>query len=186
MKPLKNISMAVVLAQLSTVALAKQIATKVPVKIEEAETPVEKQADKKAKKHAAKAAAEKTAKKSGAKMNKEGVEIEVLAEGNGAVATKGQKVKVHYTGWLLDKTAADGKGKKFDSSVDRGQPFSFGLGSGMVIRGWDIGVEGMKIGEKRKLTIPADKAYGDREMGGGLIPAGSTLVFEVELLGVGA
>jgi len=99
-----------------------------------------------------------------------------LKEGTGDVAKAGQSVSVHYTGWLTD-------GKKFDSSVDRGQPFSFKLGAGQVIKGWDEGVAGMKVGGKRKLIIPADLAYGNRAMGG-VIPANSTLVFEVELLGV--
>ncbi len=103
-----------------------------------------------------------------------GLDIEVLNEGAGAVAAKGHRVSVHYTGWLTD-------GTKFDSSVDRGQPFQFELGRGQVIRGWDEGVVGMKIGEKRKLTIPSDMAYGDRGFSN-VIPPGSTLVFEVELL----
>jgi len=103
--------------------------------------------------------------------------IDDINIGNGASPQKGQKVKVHYTGWLTD-------GKKFDSSVDRGTPFEFKLGMGEVIKGWDEGVATMKIGGKRKLTIPPDKAYGNRDVGGGLIPANSTLVFEVELLGI--
>jgi FKBP-type peptidyl-prolyl cis-trans isomerase len=124
-------------------------------------------------------AAEASSDQTGAKMNKEGVQIEDKIVGTGDAATSGQSVTVHYTGTLTD-------GKKFDSSVDRGQPFTFVLGSGMVIKGWDIGVEGMKPGGKRVLTIPADKAYGDKAVGNGLIPANSTLIFEVELLKVGA
>ncbi|HVJ65777.1 MAG TPA: FKBP-type peptidyl-prolyl cis-trans isomerase [Bdellovibrionota bacterium] len=116
----------------------------------------------------------------GAQMEKEGVIIEEKLVGSGDLATAGQNVTVHYTGTLKEG------GKKFDSSVDRGQPFSFVLGSGMVIRGWDVGVEGMKVGGKRVLTIPPEKAYGDQAVGNGLIPARSTLVFEVELLKVGA
>jgi FKBP-type peptidyl-prolyl cis-trans isomerase FkpA len=106
-----------------------------------------------------------------------GLTYDVLQPGTGAEAKQGAKVKVHYTGWLTD-------GKKFDSSVDRGRPFEFSLGAGQVIKGWDEGVAGMKVGEKRKLTIPADLGYGSRGAAGGLIPPGATLIFEVELLGV--
>ncbi len=109
---------------------------------------------------------------------KTGLKYEDLKVGTGDEAKAGQTVKVHYTGWL-----AKG-GKKFDSSVDRGKAFEFPLGKGRVIKGWDEGVAGMKVGGKRKLHIPAKLAYGDREVGDGLIPAGSDLVFEVELLGV--
>jgi len=97
--------------------------------------------------------------------------------GTGAEATSGKQVTVHYTGWLEN-------GTKFDSSLDRGDPFVFQLGAGQVIRGWDEGVAGMKVGGKRQLVIPADLAYGERGAGGGIIPPGATLVFEVELLGV--
>ena len=103
--------------------------------------------------------------------------------GDGAEAVAGHEVSVHYTGWLYDAAAADHKGKKFDSSVDRGQPFSFPLGGGRVIRGWDEGVAGMKIHGKRTLIIPAALGYGARGAGG-VIPPGATLVFDVELLGV--
>jgi FKBP-type peptidyl-prolyl cis-trans isomerase FkpA len=105
-----------------------------------------------------------------------GLKFQVLKKGNGTVAMSGQIVSVHYTGWLTD-------GTKFDSSVDRGQPFQFTLGAGQVIRGWDEGVAGMKVGEKRKLTIPPDLGYGERGAGG-VIPPNATLVFDVELLGV--
>ena len=98
------------------------------------------------------------------------------AVGTGDTAKAGQTVSVHYTGWLTN-------GKKFDSSVDRGQPFSFRLGVGQVIKGWDEGVQGMNIGGKRKLTIPSNLGYGARGAGG-LIPPHATLVFDVELLGV--
>ncbi|MBP6801506.1 MAG: FKBP-type peptidyl-prolyl cis-trans isomerase [Zoogloea sp.] len=105
-----------------------------------------------------------------------GLVIEELEVGTGAEATAGQQVKVHYTGWLTD-------GKKFDSSKDRNDPFVFGLGARQVIAGWDEGVQGMKVGGKRKLTIPASLGYGARGAGG-VIPPNATLVFEVELLGV--
>lgn len=98
------------------------------------------------------------------------------AVGTGDVAVAGKSVSVHYTGWLEN-------GKKFDSSVDRGQPFSFPLGAGRVIKGWDEGVQGMKVGGKRKLTIPSDLGYGSRGAGG-VIPPNATLIFDVELLGV--
>jgi FKBP-type peptidyl-prolyl cis-trans isomerase FkpA len=104
------------------------------------------------------------------------LKIEDLKAGNGAEAKSGDNVSVHYTGWLTD-------GKKFDSSVDRGSPFKFKLGAGMVIPGWDKGVAGMKVGGKRKLTIPPAMGYGERGAGG-VIPPNATLVFEVELLGV--
>ena len=103
--------------------------------------------------------------------------------GSGTEAKPGQRVKVHYTGWLYDPTAANNRGTKFDSSKDRGQPFSFGLGGGEVIRGWDEGVQGMKVGGTRVLTIPPEMGYGARGAGG-VIPPNATLVFEVELLGV--
>jgi FKBP-type peptidyl-prolyl cis-trans isomerase FkpA len=102
---------------------------------------------------------------------------EDLKIGTGAEAKTGARVSVHYTGWLTD-------GKKFDSSVDRNRPFDFKLGAGQVIRGWDQGVLGMKVGGKRKLTIPPEMAYG-KDGFPGAIPPNATLVFEVELLGVG-
>jgi FKBP-type peptidyl-prolyl cis-trans isomerase len=103
------------------------------------------------------------------------LEIENLAVGTGVEAVSGDKVTVHYTGWLTD-------GTKFDSSLDRGQPFSFKIGARQVIEGWDRGLQGMQVGGVRKLTIPPELAYGDRAVGGGLIPANSTLVFEIRLL----
>ncbi len=104
-------------------------------------------------------------------------------EGSGATAAAGQRVRVHYTGWLHDPAADGQRGRKFDSSKDRGQPFVFGLGQGQVIRGWDEGVQGMKVGGTRVLTIPPELGYGARGAGG-VIPPNATLVFEVELLGV--
>jgi FKBP-type peptidyl-prolyl cis-trans isomerase len=101
---------------------------------------------------------------------------EVLHEGSGPEARAGDTVEVHYTGTLLD-------GSKFDSSLDRGRPFSFPLGAGMVIKGWDMGVVGMKVGEKVRLTIPASMGYGERGYPP-VIPANATLIFEVELLGI--
>ena len=99
---------------------------------------------------------------------------QVIGTGDAAVA--GKTASVHYTGWLEN-------GKKFDSSVDRGQPFSFPLGAGRVIKGWDEGVQGMKVGGKRKLTIPSELGYGSRGAGG-VIPPNATLIFDVELLGL--
>jgi len=104
------------------------------------------------------------------------LQIEELVAGTGDTAAAGQQVSVHYTGWLTN-------GEKFDSSVDRGTPFKFKLGAGMVIQGWDQGVAGMKVGGKRKLTIPPELGYGARGAGG-VIPPNATLVFEVELLGI--
>ncbi|MBU3615220.1 FKBP-type peptidyl-prolyl cis-trans isomerase [Polynucleobacter sp. Latsch14-2] len=103
--------------------------------------------------------------------------------GSGVEATPGQEVDVHYTGWLFDENAPENKGQKFDSSLDRGQLFSFPLGAGHVIKGWDQGVAGMKVGGKRTLIIPAEMGYGARGAGG-VIPPNATLVFDVELHGV--
>ena len=106
--------------------------------------------------------------------------------GGGATAVVGQATTVHYSGWLYAPGAADGKGKPFDSSLDRKQPFVFTPGAGRVIKGWEQGVIGMQVGGKRTLIIPASLAYGERTMGNGLIPPNSTLLFEIELLGVEA
>lgn len=103
--------------------------------------------------------------------------------GEGREAEAGNRVSVHYTGWLYDPSKPDNRGEKFDSSVDRGEPFEFMLGAGQVIQGWDQGVAGMKVGGKRTLIIPADLAYGSRGAGG-VIPPNATLVFDVELLGI--
>jgi peptidylprolyl isomerase len=105
-----------------------------------------------------------------------GLQYEVIAEGNGAAPKAGQTVVVHYTGTLLD-------GSKFDSSRDRGQPFSFKLGAGQVIKGWDEGLALMKVGDRRKLTLPPELAYGSRGAGG-VIPPNATLIFDVELLDI--
>jgi FKBP-type peptidyl-prolyl cis-trans isomerase FkpA len=111
------------------------------------------------------------------------LQITDAAVGSGAVATRGKEVTVHYTGWLYDPKAADKHGKKFDSSRDRGEPFSFALGAGRVIAGWDQGVAGMKVGGKRTLVIPSELGYGSRGAGGA-IPPNATLLFDVELLDV--
>ena len=105
------------------------------------------------------------------------LEVEDITVGVGQAAQSGDTIFVHYTGWLAS-------GKKFDSSRDRGIPFSFRLGSGQVIQGWDRGLIGMQVGGVRRLTIPPEQGYGNREVGGGLIPPNSTLIFEVELLSI--
>ncbi len=110
-----------------------------------------------------------------------GLEYQDLVVGTGAQASAGQQVSVHYTGWLQNPDGS--AGTKFDSSLDRGQPFNFPLGGGRVIRGWDEGVAGMKVGGKRRLVIPAALGYGARGAGG-VIPPNATLIFDVELLGV--
>jgi FKBP-type peptidyl-prolyl cis-trans isomerase len=106
-----------------------------------------------------------------------GLKYQDMKVGDGTLAEGGKQVSVHYTGWLTD-------GTKFDSSVDRGEPFAFQLGAGQVIRGWDEGVKGMRVGGKRKLTIPSELGYGARGTPGGPIPPNATLVFDVELLEV--
>ena len=109
-----------------------------------------------------------------------GLLIDELVIGEGELAAAGRSVTVHYTGWLMYGGAA---GKKFDSSRDRNDPFVFDLGEGRVIKGWDEGVQGMKVGGSRKLTIPSELGYGARGAGGA-IPPNATLIFEVELLEV--
>jgi FKBP-type peptidyl-prolyl cis-trans isomerase len=103
--------------------------------------------------------------------------------GKGEKATSGREVAVHYTGWLYDVSAKDNKGKKFDSSLDRGKPIEFPLGAGMVIDGWEAGIEGMKVGGQRTLIIPPFLGYG-AQGAPGAIPPNATLIFEVELIGV--
>ena len=112
------------------------------------------------------------------KSTSSGLQYWDLKEGTGTTASAGKTVSVHYTGWLASN------GKKFDSSVDRGQPFMFQLGAGQVIKCWDEGVSGMKVGGKRQLRIPPELGYGSRGAGGGVIPANATLIFDVELLAV--
>ena len=124
---------------------------------------------------------------SSAERQRRGVVTELLIEdivlGEGAEAVAGASVTVHYTGWLYASENQNNRGKKFDSSLDRGQPFEFLIGAGRVIRGWDEGVEGMRVGGQRVLIIPADLGYGARGAGD-VIPPNATLVFAVELLGV--
>lgn len=107
-----------------------------------------------------------------------------LVKGVGDEAFPGMVVIVHYTGWLYDPNAKDLRGRQFDSSRERGQPFSFHLGSGHVIRGWEQGIPGMKVGGTRRLVIPPELAYGGKGAGNGVIPPDATLMFEVELLAV--
>jgi len=122
-------------------------------------------------------------KKGESKMQKtpSGLQYEDVKVGTGAQPKTGQTCVMHYTGWLWESGA---KGKKFDSSVDRGQPLEFPLGQGRVIKGWDEGIATMKVGGKRTLLIPPTLGYGARGTGGGLIPPNATLLFEVELLGI--
>ena len=112
-----------------------------------------------------------------------GLSATIIKNGYGRVAEAGDFVEVHYTGWLYDDQAADKRGGKFDSSVDRGEKFHFKLGAGQVIKGWDQGVAGMLIGEKRVLTLSPDMGYGSRGAGN-VIPPDATLIFEVELFGL--
>ena len=119
----------------------------------------------------------------GARAQTKGVSMIDHKIGTGATAVAGKTVFVHYTGWLFDDAAPENKGRKFDSSRDRGQPFSFPLGEGYVIQGWDKGVEGMQVGGQRTLIIPPELGYGARGAGG-VIPPNATLVFDVELLDV--
>jgi FKBP-type peptidyl-prolyl cis-trans isomerase FkpA len=133
-------------------------------------------------------ATEKSAPLSSTTISKFGAKVTELQivdqkPGAGAEAVSGKAVIVHYTGWLYDPAAPDGHGTKFDSSLDRSVPFGFFLGAGKVIKGWDEGIIGMKVGGKRTLVIPPGKAYGERGAGG-VIPPNATLLFDVELLEV--
>jgi len=109
---------------------------------------------------------------------------EDLRRGAGDTASSGKILTVHYTGWLYEPNALGYRGKKFDSSHDRGQPFQFMLGAGRVIKGWEVGIVGMQVGGLRRLVIPPEMAYGSRGVGNGLIPPDATLVFEIDLLGI--
>jgi FKBP-type peptidyl-prolyl cis-trans isomerase len=111
------------------------------------------------------------------------LQTDTLKAGTGAAISRGQIAVVQYTGWLYEAGATDHKGKEFDSSRTRREPFKFPLDTGSVIKGWDQGVNGMKVGESRRLVIPPDLAYGDGGAGG-VIPPGATLVFDVELVGI--
>ena len=111
------------------------------------------------------------------------LQVEDVVAGSGAEAVAGSRATVHYSGWLYDPAQPGSKGTPFDSSRESGRPFTFELGAGQVIAGWDQGVQGMKVGGQRRLVIPAALAYGDRGAGG-VIPPGATLVFDVELIGV--
>lgn len=106
-----------------------------------------------------------------------------LQPGNGPAVAAGQTAVVHYTGWLYAEGTPDNKGRKFDSSRDRREPFGFEVGAGEVIKGWDQGVAGMQVGGQRRLVIPPELGYGSRGAGG-VIPGGATLVFDVELVGI--
>jgi FKBP-type peptidyl-prolyl cis-trans isomerase FkpA len=113
----------------------------------------------------------------------EQLQVADLVAGGGSEAVAGRRVTVHYSGWLYDPARPDAKGAPFDSSREGGRPFTFQLGAGQVIAGWDQGVQGMKVGGQRRLVIPHDLAYGERGAGG-VIPPRATLVFDVELLDV--
>lgn len=165
----------------------KQVETKSDAKIEKpAEVKAEVKDVKAEAKSESKAAVSK--KTEGAKVSNlptdpKTLVIEDVTVGKGKAANKGKTVKVHYTGWLYDRTQPNGRGKQFDSSVKRGEPFSFPLGAGQVIKGWDEGFKDMKVGGKRVLIIPPDLGYGSRGAGNA-IPPNATLMFEVELLDV--
>jgi FKBP-type peptidyl-prolyl cis-trans isomerase len=114
-----------------------------------------------------------------------GLEVKVLRTGKGRAVVSGEQVEVHYTGWIFDAESEIGRGTRFDSSVDRGELFQFPLGEGRVINGWDLGIEGMLVGEVRELKVAPELAYGD-EGAGAVIPPGATLIFEIELFEISA
>lgn len=118
-----------------------------------------------------------------ADTTRSGLGITIVTEGSGDPVVPGPVAVVHYTGWLYDESAPDNKGQQFDSSRDSGDPLRFPLGVGRVIRGWDEGIAGMRVGERRMLVIPPELGYGDRGAGG-VIPPGATLLFDVELVGI--
>jgi len=126
---------------------------------------------------------EKGMEQKSAKVYDKGLQLIDNVVGDGREAEPGLVVRVHYTGWLLDTNKKDNKGVKFDSSLDRNDPLEFTLGIGQVIKGWDVGLQGMKIGGKRTIIIPSDLGYGSRGAGG-VIPPNSDLIFDVELLGL--
>ena len=129
--------------------------------------------------------AQTTTAQGGSKLDATPTDLQKIdsKQGTGQEATRGKPVVVHYTGWLYDTSKPDSRGTKFDSSRDRGAPFEFVLGAGRVIKGWDEGVAGMKVGGSRTLVIPPGMAYGERGAGG-VIPPNATLIFDVELLDV--
>lgn len=113
-----------------------------------------------------------------------GLKYQITTPGDGATIRNGDTAFMHYTGWLFDEAAPDNKGTQFDSSLDRGQPLDFTLGSGRVIEGWDEGIVGMKVGEKRTLIIPPELGYGSRGAPGA-IPPNTTILFDIELVNIG-
>ena len=114
-----------------------------------------------------------------------GLEVKVLRTGEGPAVVSGDQVEVHHTGWIFDAESESGRGTRFDSSVDRGERYQFPLGEDRVIEGWDLGIEGMLVGEIRELKVAPELAYGD-EGAGAVIPPGATLIFEIELFKISA
>jgi FKBP-type peptidyl-prolyl cis-trans isomerase FkpA len=114
-----------------------------------------------------------------------GLKVKILRTGKGPAVVSGDQVELHYTGWIFDPEGESGRGVRFDSSLDRGERYKFPLGEGRVIKGWDLGIEGMLVGEKRELKVAPELAYGD-EGAGAVIPPGATLIFEIELFEISA